>query len=170
MQPAATADTTATSRWYFTAAKRAASASRVFKDALLVPIPSTYADERRGVKVSKIADSSTANGYSHNSPPKGACLLKPSLHQNQGDSPDGKGYWEVTDTGLVLAFGGAGFYGSMASQTLNKPVVGITATPDGNGYWLVAADGGVFAFGDAGFYGSEGSSRINQPVVTSAVN
>jgi hypothetical protein len=44
----------------------------------------------------------------------------------------------------------------MGGQTLNAPIVGMTATPDGGGYWLVAGDGGIFAFGDAPFAGSRG--------------
>jgi hypothetical protein len=54
----------------------------------------------------------------------------------------------------VLAFGGAGFNGSMGGKAMNAPVVGMAATPDGQGYWLVASDGGIFSFGDAPFYGS----------------
>ncbi|MDA8356271.1 MAG: fibronectin type III domain-containing protein, partial [Actinomycetota bacterium] len=82
------------------------------------------------------------------------------------------GYWEVTATGQVLAFGDARLYGSMAGHVLAKPVVGMAATPDGNGYWLVGADGGVFSFGDARFYGSEPglapSARVAAPVVAMA--
>ena len=54
---------------------------------------------------------------------------------------------------------------SGASPTLNKPVVGMTATPDGQGYWLVASDGGIFTYGDAAFYGSTGSLQLNKPIV-----
>jgi len=56
-------------------------------------------------------------------------------------------------------------HGSLAGQTLNRPIVGITAAPDNGGYWLVASDGGVFSFGDAQFYGSTGNIRLNQPIV-----
>jgi hypothetical protein len=48
-------------------------------------------------------------------------------------------------------------------MTLNKPIVGITATPDGKGYWLVASDGGVFSFGDATYLGSAANLNLNQP-------
>ena len=50
-------------------------------------------------------------------------------------------------------------------MSLNRPVVGMTATPDGGGYWLVASDGGIFSYGDAHFYGSTGSLALNRPVV-----
>ena len=53
-----------------------------------------------------------------------------------------------------VAFGDAGFFGSVAGQTLTQPVVAMAPTPSGRGYWLVGSDGGVFAFGDAGFKGS----------------
>ena len=44
-----------------------------------------------------------------------------------------------------VAFGNAGFFGSMAGVKLDAPVIGMASTPSGNGYWLVASDGGVFA-------------------------
>ena len=64
------------------------------------------------------------------------------------------GYWLVGADGGIFSFGSAQFHGSTGSQTLQRPVVGITPTSDRQGYWLVASDGGVFAFGDSGFYGS----------------
>jgi hypothetical protein len=75
------------------------------------------------------------------------------------------GYDEVASDGGIFNFGGAGFYGSLGSLTLNKPIVGMAVTPDGGGYWLVASDGGVFAEGDAGFFGSLGGTKINKPIV-----
>jgi YVTN family beta-propeller protein len=64
------------------------------------------------------------------------------------------GYWETAADGGVFSFGGAQFYGSMAGQPLDQPIVGMAETPDHQGYWLFAADGGVFAFGDAPYLGS----------------
>ena len=75
------------------------------------------------------------------------------------------GYDEVASDGGIFNFGGAGFFGSLGSLTLNKPIVGMAATPDGGGYWLVASDGGIFAKGDAGFFGSLGSLTLNKPIV-----
>ena len=85
-------------------------------------------------------------------------------------SPAGPGspvpaYWLVASDGGIFSFGGAKFYGSTGSMTLNKPVVGIAGTPGSTGYWLVASDGGIFSFGDAQFYGSMGGKPLNQPVV-----
>jgi hypothetical protein len=75
------------------------------------------------------------------------------------------GYWLVGADGGVFSFGGAQFYGSMAQDPLNAPIVGIAATPDGKGYWLAGADGGVFSFGDADYFGSMGGEKLNAPVV-----
>jgi hypothetical protein len=74
-------------------------------------------------------------------------------------------YWLVASDGGIFSFGGAPFYGSTGSITLNRPIVGMAGTPDGGGYWLVASDGGIFSYGDAGFYGSTGSMVLNKPVV-----
>jgi Carboxypeptidase regulatory-like domain len=74
------------------------------------------------------------------------------------------GYTEVASDGGVFAFG-AGYYGSMGGQPLNKPIVGIANTPSDQGYWLVASDGGIFSFGDARFYGSTGGIHLNKPIV-----
>jgi lysophospholipase L1-like esterase len=77
----------------------------------------------------------------------------------------GKGQWLATANGGVLTVGNAVSYGSMAGQSLNRPIVGLATTPDQKGYWLVAADGGVFSFGDAAFHGSTGGQPLNQPIV-----
>ena len=74
------------------------------------------------------------------------------------------GYWLVSSSGQVRAFGGAPYLGSLAAAP-NAPIVGITATPDRQGYWLLGADGGVFSFGDARFFGSTGSMHLNAPVI-----
>jgi hypothetical protein len=78
---------------------------------------------------------------------------------------DDRGYWTVTDKGMVDRFGDAKALGDLRNDRLNLPIVGMAATPDGGGYWLVASDGGIFAFGNARFYGSTGSVRLNKPVV-----
>jgi hypothetical protein len=77
----------------------------------------------------------------------------------------GTGYYLVAADGGVFAFGNAQFDGSMGSQPLNAPIVGMASTsypasfyyallPAASGYYLVGADGGVFSFGNAPFYGS----------------
>jgi parallel beta-helix repeat protein len=78
---------------------------------------------------------------------------------------NGGGYWLVSATGGVYAFGNAQYNGSTAQISTAKAaggansvsvsnIVGISATPDGGGYWLVGANGGVYAFGDATYDGS----------------
>jgi hypothetical protein len=84
--------------------------------------------------------------------------------------PNGQGYWEVSPSGAVKAFGQAVNYGSMGDRPLNAPIVGMAATGDGGGYWLVASDGGIFAFGDATFQGSAGNIHLNQPIVGMATS
>ncbi|WP_298335985.1 hypothetical protein [Ferrimicrobium sp.] len=78
-------------------------------------------------------------------------------------TPDGGGYWIVTRSGHVFAYGDAKYYGDTytdgltglsGAKPLNAPIVGIAADPSGTGYWLVASDGGVFNFGSAPFLGS----------------
>ena len=66
---------------------------------------------------------------------------------------DGKGYWEVTRSGAVYAYGDAAYQGPAAALDPAAPIVSITAQPGSGGYWLVGADGGVFAYG-AGYYGA----------------
>ena len=77
----------------------------------------------------------------------------------------GLGYWLVASDGGIFSEGGAPFKGSTGGMTLNKPIVGVTATPDGSGYWLVASDGGIFNYGDAAFDGSSGGLKLNKPIV-----
>ena len=93
-----------------------------------------------------------------------------ALHSVAGrtEAGSGSGYWLVTSTGQVYAYGGATYFGGMEGRHLNKPIVGIASTSDGKGYWLIAADGGVFAFGDARYAGSQGSLGTAAPVVGGA--
>ena len=80
-------------------------------------------------------------------------------------TPDGAGYWSLSPTGALSAFGNAANLGSENGRKINAPVVGINSTGTGRGYWLVGSDGGVYAFGDAHFYGSLGNRHLNAPVV-----
>ena len=69
-------------------------------------------------------------------------------------TPDGKGYWLVTEHGTVIGAGDASAFGSIpASAEPGVPVVCIAPTSTGQGYWLATADGNVYAFGDARYYG-----------------
>jgi lysophospholipase L1-like esterase len=77
----------------------------------------------------------------------------------------GRGTWLVDAAGGVHTLGDAPFFGSMAGQRLDRPIVTMAATQDGNGYWLVASDGGIFAFGDAGYFGSTGGLQPTDSIV-----
>jgi hypothetical protein len=78
---------------------------------------------------------------------------------------DWDGTWVVTGSGQAFPHQWTAFYGSMAGERLNAPMISMAPTPSGHGYWMLAADGGIFTFGDARFYGSTGSMRLNKPVV-----
>lgn len=101
---------------------------------------------------------------------------KPAVHRSslttllksatpEAHTANGQGYWLVSSSGDVHAFGTARLYGSLAGQHLNAPIVGIVPTSDAQGYWLVAEDGGVFSFGDAPFVGSLGGTAQTSPIV-----
>ncbi|MGA3219155.1 MAG: S53 family peptidase, partial [Acidimicrobiales bacterium] len=79
------------------------------------------------------------------------------------------GYWVVTGTGHVAAFGSAVVYSPQAAVHPKAPIVAIAATPDYRGYWLLASDGSVFAFGDATTFGSRQSPHLNSPAAGMAV-
>ena len=93
-------------------------------------------------------------------PTPGAACVKPANEAVQGavvsmatvsvlvaSAPEGSdgsqcaGYWVVTRSGDVAAFGSAVAYGSLEGTHLNAPIVGIAPTRDYGGYWLVASDG-----------------------------
>ena len=59
----------------------------------------------------------------------------------------GDGYWLVTNTGNVYAFGDAPQYGAPGNQ--GSPVTSAVRTPGGGGYWIILADGAVYGYGDA---------------------
>jgi hypothetical protein len=77
---------------------------------------------------------------------------------------DGSGYWIVSDTGRVDAFGVAVHHGGISDAALTAPVLDAVVSDDGDGYYLVAKDGGVFAMGAAGYHGSTGALVLNDPV------
>ena len=61
--------------------------------------------------------------------------------------PSGNGYWLITQSGNVYAFGDAPFYGAPGNQ--GSPVTSAVRTADGHGYWVLLANGAVDAYGDA---------------------
>ena len=69
-------------------------------------------------------------------------------------APDasGRGYWIVTQSGAVYAFGDAQYYGGPGQKPV--PVTAAVRTPSGKGYWILFSDGVVFRYGDAVSYGS----------------
>jgi hypothetical protein len=64
----------------------------------------------------------------------------------------GNGYWLVTSSGAVYAFGDAPYYGAPGPQ--DAPVTSAVRTPDGRGYWILFANGAYAAYGDAHDLGS----------------
>ncbi len=75
------------------------------------------------------------------------------------------GYWVVTGTGHVAAFGSAVVYSPQQPAHPEVPVVAITATPDFRGYWLLGSDGSVFAYGDATSFGPRHDLHLKSPAV-----
>ena len=69
-------------------------------------------------------------------------------------TPDGRGYWLVTNTGRMYAFGDAR---RVWVRYRGSSVAGIVAAP--RGYWLYTAQGGVLASPGTTVYGSPAGSR-----------
>jgi hypothetical protein len=65
-------------------------------------------------------------------------------------TPDGRGYWLLTEQGVVAAFGSATNHGSHIGST---DAIAILPTPSGDGYWLLGANGMIWDYGDAPRYG-----------------
>ena len=82
-------------------------------------------------------------------------------------SPTDGGYWLVAADGGLFAFGDAGFFGSMGSVRLNRPVSAVV--PGDAGYLMVGEDGGAFSFGDVAFFGSLADHPPATPVVSVAL-
>jgi ribosomal protein L24E len=76
------------------------------------------------------------------------------------------GYWMLSTSGVVHAFGGAEGFGDAPSGP-GFPFAHIEPTPTGDGYWLVDTDGQVFAFGNASWYGNAPPSALFGAVVSS---
>jgi len=77
---------------------------------------------------------------------------------------DGGGYWLVTASGGVLAYGSAGNDGSL-DVAPSSPVVGMAVAAGGTGYWLAGSDGTVSPFGTAASHGSVSDGELTAPVV-----
>ncbi len=64
----------------------------------------------------------------------------------------GRGYWLVTATGHLYAFGDAPYMRAPGPQS--SPITSIARTPSGGAYWILDANGQVFPYGDAANLGS----------------
>jgi hypothetical protein len=64
----------------------------------------------------------------------------------------GAGYWLVTTSGHVQAFGNAKYYGQPGPKSV--VISAAVRTTDGRGYWILYRNGVVFRYGDAPNYGS----------------
>ena len=85
--------------------------------------------------------------YAMSAPPT---LTRKSWHASGiAATPDGDGYWLVSTTGRVFAFGGAQLLGSIPPRALVGSVTGIAAARTGMGYWLATSTGRVYRFGAA---------------------
>ena len=81
------------------------------------------------------------------------------------DSSHCAGYWVVTQTGDVAAFGSAVNYRPVQGKVSGQDVVAIAATPDSLGYWLLTSAGRVLSFGDATSYGEPFHDHLASPAV-----
>lgn len=79
--------------------------------------------------------------------------------------PSGDGYWLVSSTGIVHAYGAARLFGSMAGNHVSGRIVDIAPTSSGRGYWLFGSDGAVYNFGDAAWKGAMRDTGVSSPIV-----
>jgi subtilisin family serine protease len=95
--------------------------------------------------------------------PRGALAATAPNKPNAGTQ--GNGYWVVSARGNVWAYGGARWYGDVATKSISAPIIASARTPTGKGYWLAGMDGAVYSFGDARYYGSLNHKRLTKPIV-----
>jgi hypothetical protein len=74
---------------------------------------------------------------------------------------DGRGYWMVSSSGRVYAFGDAT---KIRGGSPLQSVMGIVASPRG-GYWLFTTSGNVYRGGAAGWFGSVAARRLRKPSI-----
>jgi hypothetical protein len=102
----------------------------------------------------------TCPGVADHSPPKPSRAIT-----TMRDAQNCSGYWVVSGSGTVVAFGAAEWHGDLTGRSLRAPIVAIESSVDGGGYWLLGSDGGVFAFGDAAFFGSAAGGSVGGTAV-----
>ena len=73
----------------------------------------------------------------------------------------GAGYWVLSRSGRVYAYGDARNYGSVPAKKLIGFAVAIASTHDGKGYWIASSRGRVYAFGDARTHGFVATSKLS---------
>ena len=74
---------------------------------------------------------------------------------------DGRGYWMVSSSGRVYAFGDAT---KVRGASPVRSVAGIVASPRG-GFWLYSTNGNVYRGGGAGWFGSVAGQRVKKPSI-----
>ena len=76
-------------------------------------------------------------------------------------TPSGQGYWVLTSTGGVYAFGTAKHHGSLSRSGVTAGGLKLRSTPSGSGYWILARDGRIHPFGDAKKLNFPGSGAVD---------
>lgn len=66
------------------------------------------------------------------------------------------GYWMLSQSGNIYAYGNAPYLGGGATGHTGN-LVALAATPDGQGYAMLSSSGQVYAYGAAGYYGGSPS-------------
>lgn len=74
---------------------------------------------------------------------------------------DGRGYWMVSSSGRVYAFGDAT---RIRGPSPARSVAGIVANPRG-GYWLFSTSGNVYRGAGSGWFGSVATRRVRRPSI-----
>jgi hypothetical protein len=82
--------------------------------------------------------------------------------------PNGTGYYLVTSSGKVRAYGHAKYFGSMTVPA-GQSVTAMAVTPTGLGYYLVTSGGDLAGYGDAQVFGPS-ALESTSPVTAMAVS
>jgi hypothetical protein len=132
------------------------SASGLYGNTVRLPLPGYWLAARDG----SVYGAGAAPSF-------GGIVTSPATGPVVGvaGTPTGKGYWVVTSSGVVAAFGDAASHGDLPGEGVRaSDIVALAPTYDGHGYWLVGRDGGLFAFGDAAYHGSVPGLKMKRRV------
>jgi hypothetical protein len=108
----------------------------------------------------------TASGNVYQSPGVGwfgsaaARRARPPI-VGMASTADGRGYWMVSSSGKVYAFGDAT---NLRGASPTRSALGIVAGPRG-GYWLFTTSGNVYRRAGAGWFGSVAARRVRRPSI-----